>query len=94
MSLSPMAQNVVSRSAQAAKYLVEQLKPLLDELDVLYNSAGGLKSTISQGDLDSIASFSGLTKQQLDDALYALTSTLKSDLSAAYTQLAQLASRT
>jgi hypothetical protein len=91
--VSPLAQNTVSRSINAAKYLVETLKPVLDELNVVYDSSGGLKSTIQQSDLDSVSSFSGLTKQQLDDGLYQLTAILRTDLANGYTALAQLAAR-
>jgi hypothetical protein len=91
--VSPLAQNTVSRGINAAKYLVETLKPILDELNVIYDSQGGLKSTIQQSDLDSVASFSGLTKTQLDDAFYVLTATIRTDLANGLTQLAQLAAR-
>ena len=36
---------------------------------------------------------SGLTKQQLDDGLYALTATIRGDVTAAYAALVQLAAR-
>lgn len=93
MSLTALEQNTISRSINAAKYLVEVLKPVLDELNVIYDSSGGLKTTITQGNMDTVASFSGLTKGQLDDGMYALTATIRGDLVNAYTQLAQLAAR-
>lgn len=93
MSLSALGQNTVTRGINAAKYLIEVLKPVLDELNIIYDASGGLKSTIVQSDLDGIASFSGLTKAQLDDGMFALTSTIKTGLTNAYSQLAQLAAR-
>lgn len=93
MSLTALESNTVSRALQAAKLTLEQLKPVLDSLDVIYNSAGGAKTTITQAGLDEIASFSGLTKTQLDDGMFALTGTLKNDIVNAYTALAQLAAR-
>jgi hypothetical protein len=93
MALSKLGQDAVSRACQTAQVVLETVKPVLDALDILYNSAGGLKSTIQQADLDAIPSFSGLTKQQLDDGLFALTATLKTDITNAFTQLEQLAAR-
>lgn len=91
--MTPLEQNTVSIAMKNAKTLIEQIKPVLDELNVLYDSDGGLKTTINQAKLDSVASFSGLTKTQLDDGMYALTSTIRGDLATAYTQLSQLAAR-
>ena len=91
--MNALAQNTVSRGLTAAKKAIEELKPVLDELNILYDSQGGLKETMTQGDLDSVASFSALTKQQLDDGMYALTATLKGAIDNAYTALAQLACR-
>lgn len=93
MALTTLEQNTVSRACQTAKTIIEQIYPLLLELDIIYNSSGGAKTTITQPGLDAITSFSGLTKNQLDDGLFALTSTIKADVLAAYTQLAQIAAR-
>lgn len=93
MALSTLEQNTVTKALTLAKQVIEQVKPVMDELDVIYNSASGAKTTITQAGLDAIPSFSGLTKQQLDDGLYALTATLKGDITTAYSQLAQLATR-
>lgn len=85
--------NTVSKAMQQSKILLDQIKPVLDQLDVIYNSSGGAGSTITQNGLDAILSFSGLTKQQLDDAMYVLTTTLRPNIANAFTQLAQLATR-
>lgn len=91
--LTALEQNTVSRAMQNSKILIEQIKPILDELNTIYNSSGGLSTTITQGNLDLVPSFSGLTKTQLDDGMYALTATLRGDLSTAYAQLSQLSAR-
>jgi hypothetical protein len=93
VALTPLGQDTISRAMQQAKVLLEQLKPILDELDVVYNSSGGLHDTIVQGDLDAIPSYSGLTKTQLDDGMFVLTSTIKGEINTAYSQLAELATR-
>jgi hypothetical protein len=93
MALSRLEQDTVSHGFAAAKLALDQLYPALHELNVIYDSGGGAKTTIDQPGLDAIASFSGLTKTQLDDGMFALTSTLKTAIDNAYTQLAQLAAR-
>lgn len=93
MALTPLETNTVSRGMQLAKYLVEQLKPVLDELNVIYDADGGVKSTITQQNLDLVPGFSGLTKQQLDDAYYVLTSVVRTDLDNGLSQLSKLAAR-
>lgn len=85
--------NTVSRGLAAAKLVLDQLKPSIDALNVIYDSAGGAKTTITQQGLDAVPAFSGLTKTQLDDGMFALTSTLRLAIADAYTQLAQLSAR-
>lgn len=92
MAITALESNVVSRAIAAALALVE-LKGDLDRLDVDYNGAVDVKDTLTQADLDSVASFSGLTKQQVDDGLFALTSTVRTAISNAFAQLEQLAAR-
>lgn len=93
MALTRLEQDTVTRGMAAARVVLDQLKPVLDALNVVYDSEGGAKTTITQEDLDGVANFSGLTKAQLDDGLYALTGTLRPAINNAYTQLAQLAVR-
>lgn len=52
-----------------------------------------MKETVDQADLDSDPSLSGLTKAQLDDAMYVMTATIRAALTNSYTQLAHLAAR-
>lgn len=93
MALTALEQDTISRGMQAARQLVDTVKPALEGLNVIYNGAGGVKETVTQEDLDSYAAYSGLTKSQLDDGMYAMTATLLADLTAAFAQLQQLAAR-
>jgi len=93
MALDKLALDTISRSMQAAKLLLDQAMPLVNQLDIVYNQAGGLKETITDADLAEVASFSGLTKQQLDDGMYALTNGVKGALTASYDALVELAVR-
>jgi hypothetical protein len=92
MALSAQASDTISKAISSSENLLEVSYPVLREIDVVYNSAGGLKTTITQADLDAVPGLSGLTKQQLDDAVYALTQ-VKTQLETSYTALVQLASR-
>lgn len=93
MALNPLELDTVSRGFQTAKKILDELKPVIDSLNVIYDSAGGVKETISQEELDDIPAFSGITKAQLDDGMFALTSTLREDINNAFTQLTHLAAR-
>lgn len=92
MALNAVEQNLISKACAAAKTL-EDLKGILSELDYLYNGAPNYKAAITQADLDLVTSFSGLTKTQLDDGLFALTSTILTPLSNSLNQLINLAVR-
>jgi hypothetical protein len=94
MALSRLESDTISRGLAAAREVLMGLQPTLQGLRVIYDGAGGVKETLTQDALDTIPSLSGLTKQQLDDGMYALTSVLLTDIETSYAQLAQLASRT
>ncbi len=93
MAITTLEQNTVTKGANAAKLVIEQLKPAIDALNIIYDSQGGIKETLTQGELDSVASFSGITKAQVDDGMFVLTSTLRTAINTAYSQLAELAAR-
>lgn len=93
MAMTALEQDAITRGMQAAKTLLAMIKPEADQLNVLYDSEGGLSTTITQDDLDSVPGFSGLTKQQLDDEMYVLTSTIRTALANGLFALTQLASR-
>lgn len=93
MALSQLEQDTIDKGIQAAKRFVAELKPILDQLNVIYDGANGVKTTVAQPGLNEVAALSGLTKAQLDDGFYALTATLKGAIDSTYTQLMQLAAR-
>lgn len=93
MAITGLEENTVSFGLKAAKIVVDDLKPLIDRLNIIYDSQGGVKETLTQAELDSRSSWSGLTKTQLDDGMFALTSTLRTAINNAYTQLVELAAR-
>ena len=93
MALTNMEKDAVTEGAQTAKKIIREIKPMMDSLNIIYDREGGLKSTITQEDLDSVSSWSGLTKQQLDDGMYAVTTTLRTAIINAYSALAELAAR-
>lgn len=93
MALNALEQNTISRAKHMARKLLEEVKPIIDGLNIAYDGSGGVKSTVDQADLDSDPSLSNPTKAQLDDALYVMTDTIRTALANSYTQLAQLAVR-
>lgn len=93
MALTILEQNTINQGCRQAKKLIEEIKPIIDELNAIYDSGGGVKSTVTQNNLDAAPFLSGLTKAQLDDGMFALTATIKAALGDGLTQLAQLAAR-
>lgn len=75
MAFTQAESNFVSSSAQTAKALLN-LEGQLDQLNVLWAGSPGYNTSITQGDLDSVASFSGLTTTQLGDAEFAMATIL------------------
>lgn len=84
--------STVNRGINLSKRVLE-LQLEMQQLDIIYNSTGGVSETLTQADLDSRPEYSGLTKQQVDDAFYAMTATLKTDINNAMTALTHLACR-
>jgi hypothetical protein len=92
--LNALEANTIARANAAARKILEELKPVLDGLNVIYDTeTTGAKVTITQQNLDADPALSGITKGQLDDGMYVLTATLRAAIAAGYTQLAQLAAR-
>src|SRR5262249_34949544 len=77
MALNSYEVLTIQRIIQLSRLIVEQLKPGLDNVNEVYNAVGGIKDTIPAEDLGQDALYGGMTKQQLDDAAYALTTTMK-----------------
>lgn len=94
MPLSTLGNTSLNRAIGVAKKLLEEIKPILDGLNIVYDTpTTGLKATIVQADLDARTDLSGLTKAQLDDAMFVISTTVKNALATSYTQLAHLAAR-
>lgn len=91
--MNPVLSDLVSHACQLADQLL-QMRGQLDELNVLYDSQGGFKTSITHEEEAQIAdTFHGLTKAQLDDGMYVLTATIKGALNNSFSQIVQLAAR-
>ena len=86
MALNAMDQDTVSRGLTLIKMFHDQSGELND-LNVLFDADGGLKSRYTQQDLDTVASFYGMTTTQFDDAMYVLTGLILPILNNSRTQL-------
>jgi hypothetical protein len=93
VSLSTLEFDALNAGFAACKMIIATLQPQLAHLQQVYDSAGGVKDTLEQGDLDSMPVFSGLTKAQADDGFYALTTVLLPAITQSYGALSQMASR-
>jgi hypothetical protein len=93
MPMSQLERDTLAKSFAVCKTLLNDLYPKLQGLQQIYDSAGGVKETLTQAELDEEAALSGLTKAQTDDGLYVLTTTLLPAITSGYGQLAQLAAR-
>ena len=92
MALSQLERDTLAKSFAVSKQVLADLLPRLDSLNEIYNSAGGVKDTLTQGELDELPELSGLTKQTVDDAIFALTG-MKTTADAAAAALNQMAAR-
>ena len=93
MPMSTLERDTVAKTCAVTKLLLYDIQPKLTELKEIYDSGGGVKETLTQEDLDAEEALSGITKAQIDDALYVLTTTLLPAVNAGYASLAQLAAR-
>lgn len=98
--MTPLELKTVKDGAKVAWFIVNRIKPKLDALNIDYDASGGVKDTLGTGSTGDAAlatemSLSNLTKTQLDDGMYALTSVIRAALliTGSYAQLEQLASR-
>jgi hypothetical protein len=92
MAISVLEKSVVDKGMLVAKKLL-LLKSVVDELNVLYDADDLVKETLTQGDLDGVSEWSGITKANVDDGMYAITAGLRILLNDAHTQLAILSGR-
>ena len=93
MPMSQLESDTIAKMCAIAKQLLADVQPKLESLRSIYDSAGGVKTTLTQEELDEVAELSGLTKTQVDDGLYVLTTLLLPAIQQGYPALAQLAAR-
>jgi len=91
--MTQLEYDVVNSIAAICKQVINELEPKLSELQQIYDAAGGVKETLTQDELDEIAVFSDLSKTTLDDAAYALTTTILPAITNSFPSLAQVAAR-
>lgn len=93
MPISNLEKDTLAKSFAVSKTVLLDLKPKLEGLAQIYDSEGGVKTTLTQEELDELVELSGLTKTQVDDGLYVLTTLLLPAITQGYPALSQLAAR-
>lgn len=93
MAITTLEYDVLNNAFAVCKTLLSDLEPQLATFREIYDAEGGVKATLTQESLDGVFTFSGLTKAQVDDGLYALTAVLLPAIESSYTAIAQLAAR-
>lgn len=92
MPMNTLERDTVGRLCALSKSVLADLRPRLASINELYNSAGGVSSTLTQAELDEEAALSGLQKQTLDDTVFAFSAMLSS-IDAAQAAINQTAAR-
>jgi hypothetical protein len=93
MPITALEKDTLARSFAVSKTLLNDLQPKLQGLNEIFNSEGGVKTTLEQADLDELAELSGLTVEQVSAGLNALTVVILPAISSNYPFIAQLAAR-
>jgi hypothetical protein len=93
MPMTTLENDVLNTAFSVCKTVTTDLQPKLASLQQLYDAEGGVGSTLTQEEMDEATQLSGLTKQQLDDGLYALTAVILPGIVNAYAALSALAAR-
>ena len=93
MSMTQLEYDTLNTAFAVCKMVIQELQPQLQALQQQYDSAGGVKETLTQEVMDEQPALSGLTKAQADDGLYALTTVLLPGITSSYPALSQMASR-
>jgi len=93
MPMNQLELDTLAKIFAIAKQAISDIHPKLASLAQIYDSAGGMKETLTQEELDEVASLSGLTKQQVDDGVYVLTTLMLPAIQNGYPSLSQLAAR-
>ena len=93
MPMSVLERDTLAKSFAVAKQLLNDIHPKLAGLRQIFDAEGGVKTTLTQAELDAVPELSGLTTQQVTDGLYVLTTVLLPGLDDGYPAVAQLAAR-
>jgi len=93
MPMSQLELDTLAKIFAIAKQTIADIHPKLSSLAEIYDSAGGMSETLTQEELDEVPELSGLTKQQVDDGVYVLTTLMLPAIQNGYPALAQLAAR-
>jgi hypothetical protein len=91
--MSQLERDTVAKICAVSKQVLNDLQAKIAGINEIYNSAGGVATTLSQEKLDAEPALSGITKQQVDDAAYALSTGILGGITTGYTALAQTAAR-
>jgi hypothetical protein len=93
MALSTLEHDLLAKSFATCKQILLDLHPKLLNFQQLYDSAGGVKETLLQSELDEVPELSGLQKTTVDDAMFVLTGAMLNAITSAYPSLSQMAAR-
>jgi len=91
--MSQLESDTVAKMCAIAKQLLADVQPKLESLRSIYDSAGGVKETLTQAEMDEVSALSGLTKTQLDDAAFVMTGAILSGIENGYNGLDAVAAR-
>jgi len=93
MPMTVLENDTVAKMCAIAKQLLADVQPKLESLRSIYDSAGGVKETLTQEEMDEVPALSGLTKVQLDDAAFVMTGSILSGIETGFNGLAAVAAR-
>lgn len=93
MPMTILETDTIAKTCAVAKQLLADLQPKLESLRSIYDSVGGVKETLTQEEMDENPALSGLTKSQLDDALFVMTGAILTGIENGYAGLAAVAAR-
>jgi len=93
MPMSQLERDTLAKSFAVAKQILNDIHPKLAGLKQIYDAEGGVKTTLTQAELDEVPELSGLTIQQVTDGLYVFTTVLLPGIENGYPAVAQLAAR-
>lgn len=93
MAMNALEYDTLNMAFAVSRMILTDLQPRLASLQQQYDAEGGVKSTLTQEEMDAVAALSGLTKAQADDGFYALTAVILPAITQVYSVLSILSSR-